>query len=298
MKFYRIAFLLFLIIRIPAFAQTEYKVHYDKEHWTEYIEGNMPLVISVPHGGATLLDSISLRSCKGAVTVTDSRTIELAREIQKSFQEKYNLTPHIVICHLSRKNVDQNREMVEGTCGNEKMEKPWKQFHHYIDSALSLAVGKYGNSVYIDLHGHGHPNQRLELGYLLKAEHLVDLDKTLNDDSVSKKTSLNNLLVSKPVLLEDLLIGDNAFGSLIADKGFAAVPSKQDKAPLVSERFFNGGYNTSYYTSPKYPHVFGFQIESNYKGVRDPLGRPLFAAAFSETILTYLEKTAGIKLKK
>ncbi|TZF84862.1 hypothetical protein FW774_07750 [Pedobacter sp. BS3] len=271
-------------------------VHFDKNHWIEYIEGNMPLVISVPHGGTTLVEGVPLRSCKGAVTVTDTRTIELAREIEKAFIKKYNLRPHIIICNISRKNVDQNRDVDEATCGNELMKKPWEQFHHYIDSAISLATAQYGKTLYIDLHGHGHKKQRLELGYLLRANELKDLNKS-NEAEATKKSSLSNLLADNSKLsLTDLLTSNIAFGTMIANSGFPAVPSKQDKAPEDGDKYFNGGYNTARYC--KYPNVHGWQIESNYKGVRDPEGRPLFADAFAQVIMKFIDKNTSLKIKK
>jgi len=277
------------------------KTYFDEEKWTEFIVGDMPLVISVPHGGATLLPEIPLRDCKGAVTVTDSRTIELAREMQNAFLKQYGKRPFMVICHLSRKNVDQNRDMEEATCGNTAMQKPWNAFHNYIDTALALAVKQFGSSLYIDLHGHGHPNQRLELGYSLNATDLPDLstDKDLSD--LAKKSTLNNLLTinkgsKAPSDFKELMIGDHAFGTLITSKGSPAIPSKQDPYIADGGKYFNGGYNTRRYTSAQYPQVFGWQIESNYKGVRDPAGRPVFSKAFADSIMDFLKKNTMIKL--
>ena len=47
--------------------------------------GNMPLVISVPHGGSLAPDSITTRACPGIITVTDSYTIELVKAIDSVF---------------------------------------------------------------------------------------------------------------------------------------------------------------------------------------------------------------------
>lgn len=271
------------------------KTYHDDENWTTFTVGDLPLVISVPHGGAVLAPDVKLRDCKGAVTVTDSKTIELAQEIEKAFLAKYNARPFIIISNISRKNVDQNRDMAEGTCGDKTMEKPWNQFHDYIDTALALATKKFGKAVYIDLHGHGHSKQRLELGYNLSADELRDLDA--KSEKMANKSSVANLLASdKNLDISQLLIGNNAFGTLIAKEGFDAVPSKQDVAPLEEDKYFNGGYNTRRYTSNKYPNVFGFQIESNFKGVRDASGRPAFASAFAEVMGKYFKNYLNVKL--
>lgn len=295
MKFIKLTLFLFLISAFAYAQQWEVgKTYTDTEKWTEFIVGDLPLIISVPHGGAINLPDSPTRSCKGAVTVTDSRTIELAKEIEKAFLAKYNARPFIIISNLSRKHVDHNRDMDEGTCGDKAMEKPWNQFHDYIDTAVVLATKKFGKAIYIDLHGHGHTKQRLEVGYLLKADELRDLDA--KNDKQAAKSSVANLLASdKNLDLEKLLIGPEAFGTLIAKEGFDAVPSKQDVAPLEEDKYFNGGYNTVRYTSTKYSNVFGWQIESNYKGVRDEAGRPVFAKAFVDVMgkyfKTYLKKT-------
>ncbi|MGV3547988.1 MAG: hypothetical protein ACO1N4_13060 [Pedobacter sp.] len=288
MKFIKLTLLLFLISGFAYAQKWEVgKTYTDDEKWTEFIVGDLPLIISVPHGGAVTLPD-ALRDCKGAVTVTDSRTIELAKEIEKAFVAKYNARPFIIISNISRKNVDQNRDMAEGTCGNKAMEKPWNQFHDYIDTALALATKKFGKAIYIDLHGHGHTKQRLEVGYLLKAEELRALDAKDNKQ-VAKSSVANLLATDKSFNLEQLLVGPNAFGTLMAQQGIDAVPSKQDKAPLEDDKYFNGGYNTVRYTSNKYPNVFGWQIESHYKGVRDAEGRPIFAKAFVDVMGSYFK---------
>ncbi|WP_157960832.1 hypothetical protein [Nubsella zeaxanthinifaciens] len=296
MKFIKFTLALMLVSAF-AFAQKWEvgKTYTDDEKWTEFVVGDLPIVISVPHGGAINLPDVGTRDCKGAVTVTDTRTIELVKEIEKAFLAKYKARPYIIICNLSRKNIDQNREMEEGTCGNKAMEKPWNQFHNYIDTAIALATKKFGKAIYIDLHGHGHTKQRFELGYTISADELRDLDA--KNTKVAAKSSVANILASdKSLDIEQLLIGSNAFGTLIANEGFSAVPSKQDKAPLEEDKYFNGGYNTRRYTSTQYPNVFGWQIESNYKGVRDAEGRPAFAKAFAEVMGDYFKTYLKIKL--
>jgi len=268
------------------------KSYSDSEGWTSLTVGNMPLVISVPHGGMLDLDSVEDRNCADAVTVTDSYTKELAREIEAVMQKFYGLKPYIVVCNLRRKEVDQNREIENGTCGNPAMDKPWNVFHNYLDTALAMATRQFGSCLYIDLHGHGHENQRLELGYLLKATELPDaLNGTEKTAAFTKKSSLNNLIETSDgkQTLQGLLTGDNAFGTMMANEGFPAVPSKQDPLPLEGEKYFNGGYNSRQYTTDKYANVYGWQIECNLKGVRDAAGRPIFARAFSKVILKYLK---------
>ncbi len=264
------------------------KSHFDENKWVEYIEGNMPLVISVPHGGRVTVDTLAIRNCKGAVTVTDGNTIELAKEIQNYFQKTYKKTPHIIISHLSRKHVDQNREFENGaTCGDVRVEKPWHAFHDFVDAALKSAAKSNERVMYIDLHGHGHPNQRLEIGYNLTAEDLKSaLEGKFNDKK--KYHSLTNLLaMDRSLSFKDVIFGEQSFGALAAKNGVPAVPSDVDLAPKDGEKFFSGGDNTRRFTGDKYPFVYGLQIECN-GAIRKLENRKASAKGIAEAISQYI----------
>lgn len=266
------------------------KTYRDDKNRTEFTVGNIPLVISVPHGGSFMPDDIPDRDCPDVVKAFDLKTIELAREIETTFLKKYGVRPFIVICNISRKKIDQNREIEVATCGNEEMKKVWNNYHNYLDTAISLATKQFGSCTFIDLHGHGHAKQRIEIGYLIKAEDLIALGTKKEDSSLKLTSSLNNLPIKdeKAISFKELMTGEQSFGTLMANQGIAAVPSKQDPFPVGDDKYFNGGYNTKRYTSINYPKISGWQIESNYKGVRDEAGRPLFAKAFVNTMSEWL----------
>jgi hypothetical protein len=259
--------------------------------WNSFLQGSMPLVISAPHGGMNNLETVPDRTCEGAVTVTDMHTAELATAIAERMDAAFGVRPYLVVCNLSRKDVDQNREVEEATCGNEKMQRSWAEFHGLIDGALKEAVERYGFCLYIDLHGHGHAEQRLELGYLFEERELERLYRgaDLPEDA---SFSLRRLL-RDTVDLQRLVFGPRSFGTRMAEAGFPSVPSLQDPFPQPGQKFFGGGYNTKRYTGPDYPGVFGWQIESNMKGVRDKQGRPAFAEAFGRVVLEVLREHRG-----
>lgn len=286
--------LLLLLLTATSFSQGRQKGKTNgKPLWTEFITGDMPLVISVPHGGTAYLPGVGIRRCPNSMTPTDINTIETALEIRKAFLSVYHVSPYLVICHLSRRNVDQNRDINSGTCGNKLMRDSWTSFHHYIDSALALAVKKYGFALYIDLHGHSHPVKRVELGYLLTATQLESAGNT--SARIAGKSSLNNLLILKqkkgsPASLRQLLTGKYAFGSLLTNAGIPAFPSCQTAQLQKGEKYYTGGYNIRRYTSGRYPEVFGWQAELNYWGVRDEEGRPNFARVFADAVMKFFRK--------
>ncbi len=126
---------LFLLLSLVFFSSISFgqswnrKTYSDENGWMEYMPGTVPIVISVPHGGRVAPDSIVNRQCPDAVTVTDSYTIELAKAVDSVFRADYNVMPHLVICNLSRKKIDMNREVEIGTCADKNMEEQWYNFH-------------------------------------------------------------------------------------------------------------------------------------------------------------------------
>lgn len=265
----------------------------DALYWSEYTVGDMPLVISVPHGGNMNPLEIPDRSCLKAVRGTDRYTVELARAIQKVFYEKYHKRPHIIVSNLSRRKIDHNRNEAPATCGNETMKAAWQLYHRYIDTAIALAGGDRNRVFFVDLHAHGHKIQRLEVGYLINGAGLKEIFDGVNLQKHAGKSSLVNLFSessdTRGAMLRDLFIGEQAFGTLMEHEGIRAIPSRQDPYPGAGEVYLNRGYNTLHFTSTTYPNVYGLQMECNLTGVRDIKSRPHFAEKFARIVLQYMQ---------
>jgi len=260
--------------------------------YTEVQYGNMPLIISVPHGGTDDPALIPDRTCPGITTVVDGRTIEMANAIDSVCKVDYGFQPYLVISYLKRTKLDQNRDLPEATCSNNAITGIWNNYHLSIDSFVTKITAKYPLALFIDLHGHGHTKQRLELGYLLSGSELRNPASI-----VPSSSSIYNLLQQNTSLqINQLLTGPNAFGTLMENLTVPSVPSQQDPAPLVTDLFFDGGYNTQRYCSGAYPKVFGWQIESNFTGVRDTqANRVKFAKAFLQSIIQFYSANTSMQ---
>lgn len=255
--------------------------------------GDIPLVISAPHGGTLTPNEIPDRSCSGITTVRDRNTTELADEIKYQMKQDFGVEPYVVSALIHRKKIDLNRDVELATCGHNVGKDVWEEYHKSIEEAIQAAVDEYGGVIFIDLHGHGHEIQRLELGYLLNNEELrASYEGTGSTEGLAEVSSLKNLMTANPELeFQDLLTGENAFGTIMEEEGVPSVPSMQDPFPYPEESYFTGGYNTRRYSSDDYPLVFGWQIEANYDGVRDSdENRSAFAEAFSKAIMVQIEE--------
>lgn len=266
--------------------------YYGAHGYTEYIPGSLPIIISAPHGGYLEPEVIPNRTCFDAVYATDAYTQELIRDIQNSIYAEFGCYAHVVINLLDRKKLDANRNLAEGACGNDSAKQAWNDFNDFIDIAESTVMEQYGKGLYIDLHGHGNPKQRLEIGYLLYDEELQLSDAELNTDTYINYSSIQYLVATNTggFTHAELLRGAISFGTLMQDVGYASVPSAADPFPLSGDNYYSGGYNTAERSSYSGGTIDGFQIECNYTGVRDTdINRKKFADSIVSVLKTYLE---------
>lgn len=283
--------ILWISILIPVFSQAQ--IIYGKNNFTAYQRGRLPIIISIPHGGNIAPANIPDRTCNNPTTVTDANTIELGRQIDSSLFHLTGCHAHVILCHLKRTKLDCNRNLDDGACNNFEAENAWMEFHKFIDTAEFLAQQEYqGKALFIDLHGHGHAIQQLELGYSLTAKQLDQPDSLLNSTSYINSSSIRNL-VSKNIngfSHAELIRGQYALGTILTNAGYPSVPSLTTPTP-GSNPYFDGGYNTLNYTSNLAGNtVDGLQIECNYTNVRENYTtRKVFGEAMAKSILSYLE---------
>lgn len=250
-------------------------------NYIEYIPGDLPVVVSVPHGGALTPANIPDRTV--GTTATDLNTIPLGQAVSAAFTAATGRAPHVVIVHLRRTKLDANREVVEAAQGNADAARAWNEYHAFIELAMSTVRQRYGTGFYMDLHGHGHAVPRLELGYMVTASTLNQSNAQLDAANVVMNSSLRLLAQGSALSSSALLRGPTSLGGLLESR-VRVVPSPSDPSPGADE-YFNGGYSTDRHTST----LPGVQIECHYTGVRDTAtARAAFADALVGALRTYL----------
>lgn len=260
------------------------------------------MILTAPHGGSLTPSTIPDRTasaCGGsATTVTDANTIELARAMQQKYFARFGSYPHVVLMLLSRRKLDANRTATEGACGNATALTALTEWHAFVDQAKTSVLRAYGKGWYMDMHGHGHALQRLELGYLLSASDIDRSDGELDaSTSAEDRASIRSLSVASSASFSATLRGPNALGTLFEQNGFPAVPSASNPSILGAD-YFNGGDNTLRHTcssgagalgGTSFGQICGVQIESNFTGVRDNASnRDRFANAAAQVMEQFL----------
>lgn len=284
--------------------------YYGRNGYIEYMAGNAPVIITAPHGGSMMPPTIPDRTataCGGsATTVTDLNTVELVRAMQQRFFARFGVYPHVIIAHLARRKLDANRVEPEASCGNAQAAASLEDWHVFIDDAKRAVLKSSGKGWYMDMHGHGHALQRLELGYLLTGADLDRTDAALDASVAFENTaSVRTLSQYATMPFSALLRGPASLGTLYANNGFAAIPSAQDPRPAGTD-YFNGGDNTRRHTCGSDASalggvtngmICGVQIESNFTGVRDnAASRDRFGDVTATVLQEFLRTQWGLSL--
>lgn len=263
---------------------------FDTTGYVEYLPGNLPVVISVPHGGYLQPLDIPRRDCNGCVYNRDLFTQELARSIIDDFFTTTGCYPHVIINLLHRNRFDANRSIETAADGDPTVEEVYHSYHAFIDRAKAQVEADYGRGLFLDLHGHAHSIQRVELGYRLSRSQLQQTDDQLNQAALIQESGIRALAGDNLQGLShaELLRGANSLGTLLAERGFPAVPSRQDPFPMGSEDYFSGGYNTGRHSSENGGKIDGIQIECNQDIRFDETTREKFADSLTLSINEYL----------
>jgi hypothetical protein len=268
---------------------TKATVRYGTNRWVECTPGDLPLVLSVPHGGSLRPAGIPDRT-RGE-TAADLRTLELARAIVAAFEQRTGRAPYLVVSNLHRKKLDPNRAISEAAAGDDEAELAWREYHDFVDEACADVAKRFGTGLYLDLHGHAHREARIELGYLLSARDLDRSDADLAKDGVAARSSLRALALTGENDFARALRGPESFGGLLS-REYACVPSPALPSPGI-EAYFSGGFSTKRHTNT----LPGLQIETPFAGVRDTeANRARFASALAKATDSFLLIHCGIRL--
>lgn len=288
-------FAFFLLLSQAAFAQHYIpgQTYFSSDSSIEYRCGNLPLIITAPHGGYLEPAAIPNRSCPEAVTIRDGFTQELARAIDSVFKEYHGCLPHVIINRLHRIKLDPNRELGPATCDSPQAVAAWQAFHTFIDSARNRVNNEYGRGLLLDIHGHAHSIQRLELGYQLTGDHLRASDSAINSAFRVQRSGLRSLVALNLTGLNhvQLLRGESALGTLLHTSGYASVPSQQIPFPQSGEPYFSGAYITERHGSMNSGSIDAVQLEHQMSGVRDNAqNRRIYADTLRAVVVRFLQQ--------
>lgn len=132
---------------------------FDLDSWVWVQRGDVPLLISAPHGGSVCPDQLPVRQASGRsgggtgfVTARDVGTQELAEGLVATLQQLFHAPPYATIARIHRKYVDFNRPP-ELAYDEPSAAPVYNRYHEGLRTACREILQRFGCGLLIDLHG-------------------------------------------------------------------------------------------------------------------------------------------------
>lgn len=248
------------------------------DNLTKFIKfkrGNIPLILSVPHGGTLECNEIPKRL--DGVLGIDKNTIDLTQNLVlllEDFSEKYfhvKKSPSYIISKIRRSKIDLNRVEIEAYFPNSLLAKKLYQFYHNkIRELIEYNLHKYHYSLLIDIHGfesHMRPPGYRDVEIVLGTKNLATFYKD-------------------PVLIKNR--DKNLRGELIKKFLDLNVPIAPGH-PKRKEYILTGGYTTQMYGISEIPGSQTMQVEfSDRIRIYDKKLRSKTLVALADVLLRHL----------
>jgi hypothetical protein len=267
------------------------------EQLIEVRSGTLPIILTVPHGGTLKPENVLAR--RYGVTGMDTNTAPLSEMIIGELESRYGGKPHAIFARLHRSRLDPNREIKEAAQGEPTAEAAWHYFHNSAQQACDKVMQKHGLGLLLDIHGHRHLDQRVELGYLITGEQLKASDAELNaNTALIAKSSIRDLDKRSPESFAELVRGPRSLGGLLEAQGFRCLPSPTKSHPALMAGYFSGAYDIAAHGSRDGGTVSAIQVECPWNDLRDrPENQRRFAKALAEVLGVYFEVHFGTRLR-
>jgi hypothetical protein len=260
------------------------ETYWGRNQYIEYIAGNLPVIISAPHGGYLKPEEIPDRTWGSRGHDTFSQ--EYTRCVADYLFEMTGRYPHVIINKLARIKLDANRNINEAAQGNQWAERAWYEYHGFIEDAKATVVAQYGRGHYFDFHTNDHADQWVEFGYGLSSSDLNRSDAELDSATYKNKCYLKSLAYTPGVSFPEIIRGGTSLGGLLQAQGYKSVPSPAHPHP-AGGGYWNGGYNSWRHGSKNGGTIDGTQVET-YWGFARNSERDAYSRALAETILDFM----------
>ena len=221
-------------------------------------EGGLPILLTVPHGGAEPIPGVAVR--RHGVTSTDAHTIELAQALERRLEKALGARPYVVMARFARKHADANR--AEG----EAYESPdaraaYDAYHERIAAFVAALRARFpAGALLVDVHGQSE------------------------DPSVVHRGTRNGATVAALVRRhgEEAVAGPRSVTGALAQRGFTVFPPGPTLAGREDSRY-RGGHTVYTYGSNRADGIDAIQLEVGRALRTDPA----FAEALGDALVQF-----------
>lgn len=204
-----------------------------------YQTGDLPIILSAPHGGSRAVDGATERTGQGVKQFrnrTDLNTAALAEEVGNALQRKTGKRPYLIVAKFHRKYVDANRRPADAY-ESKTAQQAYEAYHRALSDARRQVERRWQAGLLLDIHGQAASPKAIYRG-------------TQNGATVSHLLKRHGRAA---------LIGpDSLFGQL-ASQGFPIIPNV-DVADQEHPSY-DGGFIVVNYGSDRGGNVDAIQLE-------------------------------------
>ena len=222
------------------------------------VSGSLPVLLTVPHDGEWLPDTLPIRT-KG-VMVRDLNTRRLAEALAARLEEQTGKRPYLLIACLSRKVLDVNRSPAEATEAAEAL-PAYRAYHAQLAQFVADIRQRFPQGgLLLDIHGQGFDTGMIFRGTQagLTTQALIERH---GPQAIQGRTSLSGQL---------------------AARGYRVSPPID--APSLHESRYAGGYTVMSYGSHRPDGIDAIQLEFG----RDLRSSPRLPQDLAASLIAFL----------
>tara|TARA_B100000700_G_C15043982_1_gene856873 strand:- start:551 stop:1576 length:1026 start_codon:yes stop_codon:yes gene_type:complete len=263
--------------------------YFGQNNYIEYIAGNLPIIIGVPHGGTLTPSNLPVIHNRGV----DNGSFETSHLLYDSIVSHTDgCFPHMIISHLHPSVMNPVREIDTAAGTNIDARNAWYEFHDFIDTAKFQITNSWGAGHYFEMHGNGHSEMWTEVGLGVSKTYLNGSDSLIL--SRTNYSTVKNLCTHGGADFLEIIKGSTSLGGLLESKGWNSVPSPLNPSPNTGG-FFYAGWNTWKHGS-RYSGVIDASHVENYYVFMQTSNRNQYSNDLSYSILEFMNLHYGFSM--
>ncbi|MFK7990517.1 MAG: hypothetical protein AB8I08_31135 [Sandaracinaceae bacterium] len=259
--------------------------------YIEYIPGDLPIVLSAPHGGELEPDELVRDPDSLAM---DAQSLTTTRLVMEAFRARTGHIPHVIVNHVRRDRLNLNRADATPNADVPSAMQAFEDFHGFIEDAEAWVTAACGRGHYFDMHTNGGEPRWVEVGIALSKESLALEGPAF--EALAPMSTYRTLAERVDISFEQLVRGEQSLGGLLEARAVLAVPS--DASPNAGESdYFTGGYNVRRHGSRDGGVIDGSQMEIHFAYINSGAEtREAFARDFTSVIQDFMRIHYGFDL--
>jgi len=260
-----------LVLSLSAIAEAQPDV---KEYVT-VIPGDLPIILSAPHGGRTEVPGVPPRRGDGVpdfVTERDTNTLEVTLALAAAIEAALGAKPHVVVARVERKYVDLNRP-ADAAYESKEVAPIYDAYHAALDAAGKKVQADWGRGLLLDVHGQ------------------KDAVDTIYRGTADGKTV--TLLTKR--FGRAALVGEKSLLGVLEAKGYKILPGCKDDDQKETKKY-GGGHIVRTYGSHTAHGIDAIQLEIG-KDLREKANHEKLVADVTAAVKTFAKEYLPEKKK-